>query len=229
MTKRVNNAVAETVDMSVVNEVVAETVATADVPQSDDTATEDEVREAELSVKAAQILRLKMPNLSANGLNFEKRTGNFFRATLVKEEDKNGEPIIDEATGLQKERVARIVVSLTGEDGQPTKEAVQCADEIEIKRAAGRITRAEDERKKKIDAIKEAEKALLEANEAYVEFENAFMAAAEKVEAFILPEKETTVRVAKTKQLEEEVLKKAEENAKLRALLIAAGIDPDNV
>jgi len=177
--------------------------------------------------KAVAILRAKLPKLTAAGLNFEKRTGNFFRATLVKEVetledgserlDKKGRPVykLDE-NGNPIERVRRLVVDL---DNDPA--AVECADEIEIKRAAALVLDAELTKLKLNKDISKADVALRAAHYAYDNFVDSFKECKNIVENFEIPEKK--VRLAVTAKL----AKVEDENAKLRALLLKAGINPD--
>lgn len=232
-TKEVNNEemanVNEAATVENVTNVEAQDGAQVDeTPKNSDEAEgEGENDEAsELEVKASQILKVRMPNLAEAGLNFEKRTGNFFRATLIKVTDKDGNPEYDE-TGAQKEKISRLTVELVDENGKPTEEATKCADEIRIKRAAGLVLRAETQREKLQKDVEEARKALEEAENAYVAFESEVNEASEIVAEYEIPESVKATRTPKTKILEAEVQKKIDENAKLRALLIAAGIDPD--
>lgn len=222
-TKEVKNEELQNANVTEVENVVAET---ANAENGEATVTDGEDETPELEVKANQILKVRMPNLAESGLNFEKRTGNFFRATLVKVTDVDGNPVYDE-TGAQKEKISRLVVDLVDENGQPTEEAVKCADEIRIKRAAGLVLRAEGQREKLQAEIEEARKALEEAEHAYEAFEGDVNEAMGIVSEYEIPETTKATRTPKTKALEAEVQKKIDENAKLRALLIAAGIDPD--
>ena len=81
--------------------------------------------------KATAILRAKLPALGAANLNFEKRTGNFFRATLVKQEDGT-------------EKLVRGVV-------EDSEIPADCAAEIAAKRAAA-FVQAEEKNREKIAA-----------------------------------------------------------------------------
>ena len=76
--------------------------------------------------KAAAVLRAKLPHLSENSLNFEKRTGNFFRATIQTQSDGT-------------EKLSRLVVADADIKGMTDALAV----EMSIKRAAARIMSAE--------------------------------------------------------------------------------------
>lgn len=183
--------------------------------------------------KAADILRARFPNLADAGLNFEKRTGNFFRASLVKEiertengeekTDSKGRPIyVSDANGQPIEKVRRLVVDLDHESEAAT--VATCTDEINAKRAAAMVLSGEKGRAK-LEADKaEAEKRVAECTAALETFDADMATAVEIVNTTTLPEKaERTPRVAVSAKLKNV----EDENAKLRAILLAAGIDPD--
>lgn len=217
-------------------------VVEGDTMNANETAASDEATDAELEaykqatglteddeIKAARILRLKMPNLSKHALSLEKRTGNFFKATLIRVTDADGNPVIDEKTGQQQERISRVVVDLFDENGEPTVAAVECADEIAIKRAAAAVTMAEREFTKRSKDVAEAEKALRIAIEARDAFVNGLCDYTHAVRSFELPERETSASTSEKAIIKQELSKKEEENAKLRAILIARGLDPDEL
>ena len=155
--------------------------------------------------KANAILRARLPKLNEQNLNFEARTGNFFKASTYTNED--GE-----------EKLRRMVV----EDSLiPT----ECADEMEIKRAAACVKFHASKVEKQQTVIDECKKALAEAKEYLATLNADHAKAVELVEAFELPEKEKTARVTLTAKVE----KQASEIDRLRAMLAAAGIDPDSV
>lgn len=156
--------------------------------------------------KAAAVLRAKLPHLSENGLNFEKRTGNFFRATIQMQDDGT-------------EKVSRLVVADADIEGMTDA----LAAEMSIKRAAARIMSAEPDAAKlgkKIEAAR-AELAALKAEKEAAAAELDRAAAA--VEAYELPEK------AARETLSAKVAAAMSENERLRAMLIAAGLDPDKM
>lgn len=166
-----------------------------------------------LEKKAAAILRAKLPHLSEKGLNFEKRTGNFFRAAILTQEDGT-------------ERVSRLVVADVDIEGMTDA----LAAEMSIKRAAARIMSAESDAAKLDRKIEEAraELAALEAEKgaAAAELEKA----AADVEAFELPEKAARETLsAKVAAAESKAAAALSENERLRAMLIAAGLDPDKM
>lgn len=182
--------------------------------------------------KASAILRARMSKLADAGLNFEKRSGSFFRASLVKEQEKdeNGEPLerngkpvykLDE-NGNPIEKVRRLVVDLFHESEAAT--VATCLDEIHAKRAAAMVL-AGDKGRAKLEADKaEAEKRVAECAAALATFDADMDQALAIVAATELPERaERTPRVAVAAKL----ANVQDENAKLRALLLAAGIDPD--
>ena len=165
--------------------------------------------------KATAILRAKLPALSAAALNFEKRTGNFFRATLTKQEDGT-------------EKLVRGVV-------EDSEIPADCAAEIAAKRAAA-FVQAEDKNRAKIAeefARLEAEFARLEAElqakkEEAEQFDADVEAAKEVVMSFELPKSAGRASVsARLAEVESKAIKMQSEAERLRQMLIAAGIDPD--
>lgn len=163
--------------------------------------------------KAAAVLRAKLPHLSENGLNFEKRTGNFFRATIQ---------TLDDGT----EKVSRLVVADADIEGMTDA----LAAEMSVKRAAARIMSAESDAarlEKKIEEAR-AELAALEAEQAAAAAE--LDKAAADVEAYELPEKAARETLsAKVAAAESKAAAVLSENERLRAMLIAAGLDPDKM
>lgn len=178
-------------------------------------AAEEPARElSPLEKKAAAVLRAKLPHLSEKGLNFEKRTGNFFRAVIIQTQDDG------------TERVSRLVV----EDAKIEGMTDALAAEMSIKRAAARIMSAESDAAKLDKKIEEAraELAALEAEKeaAAAELEKA----AADVEAYELPEKVARGTLsAKVAAAESKAAAALSENDRLRAMLIAAGLDPDKM
>lgn len=163
--------------------------------------------------KAAAVLRAKLPHLSEKGLNFEKRTGNFFRATIQTQDDG-------------AERVSRLVVA----DSDINDMTEELSAEMSIKRAAARIMSAESDAAKLEKKIEEAraELAALEAEKAAAAAE--LEKAAADVEAYELPEKAARETLsAKVAAAESKVAAAMSENERLRAMLIAAGLDPDKM
>lgn len=163
--------------------------------------------------KAAAVLRAKLPHLSEKGLNFEKRTGNFFRATIQTQDDGT-------------EKVSRLVIA----DADIDSMTDALAAEMSIKRAAARIMSAESDAAKLEKKIEEAraELAALEAEKeaAAAELEKAAAA----VEVYELPEKAARETLsAKVAAAESKAAAAMSENERLRAMLIAAGLDPDKM
>ena len=177
-------------------------------------APEEVARElSPIEQKAAAVLRAKLPHLSEKGLNFEKRTGNFFRATLQTQDDGT-------------EKVSRLVVADADIDGMTDA----LAAEMSIKRAAARIMSAESDAAKLEKKIEEArdELAALEAEKAAAAAE--LEKAAADVEAYELPEKAARETLsAKVAAAESKAAAAMSENERLRAMLIAAGLDPDKM
>lgn len=177
-------------------------------------APEEVARElSPIEKKAAAVLRAKLPHLSENGLNFEKRTGNFFRATIQTQDDGT-------------EKVSRLVVADADIEGMTDA----LAAEMSIKRAAARIMSAESDAAKLEKKIEEAraELAALEAEKAAAAAELDKAAAA--VEAYELPEKAARETLsAKVAAAESKAAAAMSENERLRAMLIAAGFDPDKM
>ena len=163
--------------------------------------------------KAAAVLRAKLPHLSEKGLNFEKRTGNFFRATIQTQDDGT-------------EKVSRLVVADADIEGMTDA----LAAEMSIKRAAARSLSAESDAAKlgkKIEEVR-VELAALKAEKEAAAAELDKAAAA--VEAYELPEKAARETLsAKVAAAESKVAAAMSENERLRAMLIAAGLDPDKM
>ena len=198
------------------SETAAVEAATAAVEAATVEAATAETPARELSPieqKAAAVLRAKLPHLSEKGLNFEKRTGNFFRATIKTQDDGT-------------EKISRLVIADADIEGMTE----ELAAEMSIKRAAARIMSAESDAAKLEKKIGEAraELAALEAEKeaAAAELEKA----AADVEAYELPEKAARETLsAKVAAAESKAAAAMTENERLRAMLIAAGFDPDKM
>lgn len=156
--------------------------------------------DAETMTKAAAILRARLPHLSAANLNFEKRTGSFFVAR------------IESTDGIEKVRREVIADADISET---------CADEMRAKRAAAFVRRFDAEAEKAETAIAEAREALAAAEAHKVAIFDRLAEAIQVCEGCELPEK------AARETLAAKVEKQSDEIAKLRALLLAAGINPD--
>ena len=158
--------------------------------------------------KATAILRAKLPALSAAALNFEKRTGNFFRATLVPQED-----------GTEK------LVRKVFEDSEISAD---CAAEIAAKRAAA-FVQAEDKNRAKIaEEIARLEAEMQVKKEEAEQFDADVKAAKEVVMSFELPKSAGRASVsARLAEVANKAVKMQNEVERLRQMLIAAGIDPD--
>lgn len=158
--------------------------------------------------KATAILRAKLPALGAAALNFEKRTGNFFRATLVTQED-----------GMEK--LVRSVV-------EDSEIPADCAAEIAAKRAAA-FVQAEVKNREKIAAeIARLEAEMKARKEEAEQFDADVEAAKEVVMSFELPKSAGRASVsARLAEAEGKAAKMQSEAERLRQMLIAAGIDPD--
>ena len=163
--------------------------------------------------KAAAVLRAKLPHLSENGLNFEKRTGNFFRATIQTQDDGT-------------EKVSRLVVADADIEGMTDA----LAAEMSIKRAAARIMSAESDAAKLEKKIEEARAELAALKAEKIAAAAEFNEAAAAVEAYELPEKAARETLsAKVAAAESKAAAAMSENERLRAMLIAAGLDPDKM
>lgn len=186
------------------NETVTVEAATAETP----------ARElSPIERKAAAVLRAKLPHLSEKGLNFEKRTGNFFRATIQTQDDG-------------AEKVSRLVVADVDIEGMTE----ELAAEMSIKRAAARIMSSESNAVKLEKKIEEARAELaaleVEKEAAAAELEKDI----DDVEAYELPEKAARETLsAKVAAAESKAAAVLSENERLRAMLIAAGLDPDKM
>ena len=158
--------------------------------------------------KATAILRAKLPALGAAALNFEKRTGNFFRATLVKQEDGT-------------EKLVRGVV-------EDSEIPADCAAEIAAKRAAAFVQAEEKNREKIAAEIARLEAEMQARKEEAEQFDADVEAAKEVVMSFELSKSAGRASVsARLAEVESKAAKMQSEAQRLRQMLIAAGIDPD--
>lgn len=178
------------------------------VDQSVEQNVEQNVEQTPEQQKAAAILRAKLPELQAHGLNFERRTGNFFTASVYTDDD-----------GVEK--VRRTVV--------PDDEiAADALPGVAIKRAARTVLDAEKDAAKFAARVEECRKAL-----AYAEAEQAAHADAVKdataaVMDYVMPERaKRETLAAKVADAEARAAKAVSDVERLRQMLIAAGIDPD--
>lgn len=167
------------------------------------TATEQTATTNPTHEKATAILRARLDPLTAHGLNFEKRTGSFFKAFTTTDDDG-------------KEVVKRLVVA---DEECPT----DAHEAMRIKRASALVASIEEKREKHAKAVAEAEKALNEARANADALEADYSEAVALVEAFELPEK------AQRLTLSAKVSEQASTIEKMRAALLAAGIDPDTL
>lgn len=158
--------------------------------------------------KATAILRAKLPALSAAALNFEKRTGNFFRATLVPQEDGT-------------EKLVRGVV-------EDSEIPADCAKEISAKRAAAFVQAEEKNRARLTEEVAKLEAELQAKREEIDTFDTDLKVAKDLVMSFELPKSAGCASVsARLAEVESKAAKMQSEAERLRQMLIAAGIDPD--
>lgn len=158
--------------------------------------------------KVTAILRAKLPALSAAALNFEKRTGNFFRATLVPQEDGT-------------ERLVRGVV-------EDSEIPADCAAEIAAKRAAAFVQAGEKNRARLTEEVAKLEAELQAKREEIDTFDTDLKVAKDLVMSFELPKSAGRASVsARLAEVESKAAKMQSEAERLRQMLIAAGIDPD--
>lgn len=158
--------------------------------------------------KATAILRAKLPALSAAALNFEKRTGNFFRATLVPQEDGT-------------EKLVRGVV-------EDSEIPADCAKEISAKRAAAFVQAEEKNRARLTEEAAKLEAELQAKREEIDTFDTDLKVAKDLVMSFELPKSAGRASVsARLAEVESKAAKMQIEAERLRQMLIAAGIDPD--
>lgn len=158
--------------------------------------------------KATAILRAKLPALSAAALNFEKRTGNFFRATLVPQEDG-------------AEKLVRGVV-------EDSEIPADCAKEISAKRAAAFVQAEEKNRARLTEEVAKLEAELQAKREEIDTFDTDLKVAKDLVMSFELPKSAGRASVsARLAEAESKAVKMQSEAERLRQMLIAAGIDPD--
>lgn len=150
--------------------------------------------------KASTILKARLPRLTEARLNFEKRTGNFFTASTIK----------DEATG--EEKLTRKVV-------EDANIAEVCHEEMKQKRAAAFVLAYPATIENANKAIADAEQKLVEAKQYRDEVEEAMVNACGIVEACELPEKAERVTLSATVEAQKSEIER------LKALLASAGIE----
>lgn len=183
------------------------------MPQTEPTPAEHAENEAAADAtpevqKATAILRAKLPALSAAALNFEKRTGNFFRATLVPQEDGT-------------EKLVRGVV-------EDSEILADCAAEIAAKRAAAFVQAEEKNRARLTEEVAKLEAELQAKREEIDTFDTDLKVAKDLVMSFELPKSAGRASVsARLAEVESKAAKMQSEAERLRQMLIAAGIDPD--
>lgn len=179
---------------------------------------------AAIEDKAKRILRAVIPALSERGLNIESRTGNFFRATQEYAVDEvTGKPIVDMDGRLIK-RVRRLVVEVTGENGAWLPEYVDIADDLAAKRAAAIVKRG-NEPTALLNKRAELAEQLAEIDSAIASYRHNYNYACAQVESYALPERPTSER----ERLADTVREQAQRLEKMRAALLAAGLDPDTI
>lgn len=152
-----------------------------------------------LDAKAHAVLKARMPHLSEHSLNFEKRTGNFFTASVVEQEDGTA-------------KLTRKVV-------EDANIAAECYEEMKQKRAAALVLSYEAKRNTACKAIEEAAHLLAECEENLQTLNADYAEAVAIVEALELPEK--AERVTLTAKVEAQ----SAEIERLKALLASAGIE----
>ena len=158
--------------------------------------------------KAAAILRAKLPELQAHGLNFERRTGNFFTASVYTDDD-----------GIEKVRRTVVPDDEIAADAMPG---------VAIKRAARTVLDAEKDAAKLAARVEECRKALEEAESEQAAHVDAVKDATAAVMAYVMPEREKREALAaKVADAEARAAKAISDVERLRQMLIAAGIDPD--
>lgn len=159
-------------------------------------------------MKAAAIMRAKLPELQAYGLNFERRTCNFFKASVYTDDDGT-------------EKVRRTVV--------PDDEiAADALPGVAIKRAARTVIDAERDAARLAARVEECRKALAEAEAEQAAHVGAVKDATAAVMAYEMPERsKRETLAAKVADAEARAAKAVSDVERLRQMLIAAGIDPD--
>lgn len=187
-------------------------------PQIEATETVETQELTPAQQKAAAILRARLPHLTENALNFEKRTGAFFKASLETVKDEDGNVKLDEK-GAPVEKMRRTVV-------EETELPADAADEIAAKRAAALVAGAEAKREAAAKAVEDAAAALAVAKEKAAALEGEIAAAEAIVDSFVLPEKPARER-ANVAAIKEKAEKAISEAQRLREMLLAMGIDPD--
>jgi len=178
------------------------------VEQNVEQSVEQSVEQTPEQQKATAILRAKLPELQAHNLNFERRTGNFFTASVYTDDD-----------GVEK--VRRTVV--------PDDEiAADALPDVAIKRAARTVLDAEKDATKLAARVEECRKALAEATTAAAAHAADVEEATAAVMEYVIPERaKRETLAAKVADAEARAAKAVSDVERLRQMLIAAGIDPD--
>ena len=153
-----------------------------------------------VNAKASAILKARLPHHTEARHNFEKRTGNFFVASTIK----------DEATG--EEKLTRKVV-------EDANIAEVCHEEMKQKRAAAFVLGYESKLATADEAIAKAEQLLAEAKAYRDTLGNEYTDAVAVVEACELPEKAERVTLTATVEAQKSEIER------LKALLASAGIE----
>lgn len=188
------------------------------------TNTPDTIDHAAIEDKAKRILRAVIPALSERGLNIESRTGNFFRATQEDVVDEvTGKPIVD-MDGRVTKRVRRLVVEVTGDDGDWLPEYTDIADDLAAKRAAAIVKRG-NEPTALLGKRDELQAQIEEIEGAIASYRHNYNYACAQVESYALPERPTSER----ERLADTVREQAQRLERMRAALLAAGLDPDTI
>jgi hypothetical protein len=192
--------------------------------------TTEEIEETPEKAKASQILKARLPKLAEHGLNFEKRTGSFFKASLVNVLDADGKEVIE--NGQVKQKISRLVVPTESENGETLLEYADCIAEIAIKRAAAFVI-CFDENVAKYDArIAEAQKVIDVLTAEKTALQNSVKEHTEDVMEYELPERSVAVRenlTIKLTKVNENLSKAQTQLETMRNMLLAAGMTPEQI
>lgn len=224
-------------------EVKNEVVNVEDVNKEVSTTVEEEAQAADKEkgftdeeVKANAIIRARLPKLVEKVMQFDRRSGNFIRRSLVTVTDKNGAPLYDgNGNELKKNTSLTIpLIEIDEETGKPildengnvipTDAALYCNDEIMAKRAARTVLnydRTMEDFAKEEERLEKELAALRGKRDSYITDWNE---AKELVMLFKLPES-ASARVSLTAKVE----KQESIISAMRAKMVAAGVSEEEI
>ncbi len=172
-------------------------------------------------LKAAQVLRAKLPALSERNFNFEKRTGNCFTASIVTVYDEEGNEVLE--NGEVKQKLTRKVVEIENEAGELLPEYEDIANDLATKRAAAFVLSFEANVNKLMKKKIELEKEITLISENLDSMDSDLITSIELVMNAELPERAQRVNMTVKLTAANDKLEK------MRAMLLAAGMSEEEI